>query len=68
MTNLTQHEIERKKELEEKLRTRRLTPLEAVELEQILEKEMNAADLSGDTKKILGILLLGALLIALFKK
>ena len=68
MTNLTPYEIERKKELEEKLRTRRLTPLEAAELEQILEKEITAANLSGDTKKILGILLLGALLIALFKK
>ncbi len=68
MTNLTQYEIERKKELEEKLRTRQIAPSEAAELGLILEKEKSAADLSGDTKKILGILLLGALLIALFKK
>jgi len=68
MTNLTPYEIERKKELEDKLRTRRLTPLDATELGQLLEKELHAADLSGNTKKILGILLLGALLIALFKK
>ena len=68
MVNLTPEELRRRYELEQKLRTRVLNVNEADELRQILEREKQQADSSGDTGKALGILLLLGLLIALFKK
>lgn len=67
MNNLTDYERNRKRILEEKLRTRVLNVNEADELRGILEKEKKQADISGDTAKALGILLLIGLLIALFE-
>ena len=58
MTNLTSVEIQRRKELTEKLQTRVLNPVEANELQGILEKEKTRAMSLGDLIALFAILYL----------
>ena len=68
MTKLSSHELQRKKELQEKLQARILTVNEAEELRQILDKEKQQAISNGDWKIALGIVLLLGIVYAFLKK
>ncbi len=58
MVDLTDYEIQRRKELTEKLQSRLLNPLEASELQVILEKEKKKATSLGDLIALFAILYL----------
>ncbi len=58
MAELTNQEIQRRQELTEKLQTRVLNPLEAGELQGILEKEKKKATSIGDLIALFAILYL----------
>lgn len=64
ITKLTAAEIERRKYLVEKLKTKVLTPVEADELRQLLEREKQEASEAGNFLVVLGLLLLLGLVIA----
>lgn len=58
MANLTSLEIQRRKELTGKLQTKVLNPVEANELQGILEKEKTKATSLGDLIALIAILYL----------
>ena len=58
MVDLTDYDIQRRKELTEKLQTRVLNPSEASELQGILEKEKKKATSLGDLIALFAILYL----------
>lgn len=64
MTQLTPVEIERRRQLVEKLKARILTPMEGEELRRLLEKEKQEASEVGNFIVVLGLLVLLGLLIA----
>ncbi|MGH9877855.1 MAG: hypothetical protein ACRD5H_09470, partial [Nitrososphaerales archaeon] len=64
MTQLTPYEIDRRKLLVEKLKSRILTPAEGEELRQLLEKEKQEASQAGNFLVVLGLLFLLGLLIS----
>lgn len=68
MADLSPYELQKKKELQEKLRMRILTANEAEELSQILEKEKLQATSTGDWKTALGIILLLGIVYAFLKE
>lgn len=55
MNDLTFHEVRRRVELTEKLKTKVLNPNEADELKSILEKEKKKATTGGDLLTVLAI-------------
>ncbi|KUH34234.1 hypothetical protein APY94_02880 [Thermococcus celericrescens] len=62
MTKLTQEEVQRRRELTEKLQKGTLTPEEAQELIEILEKEKKIAEEERDFAALVAIFLLLALI------
>ncbi|BAD85562.1 hypothetical protein TK1373 [Thermococcus kodakarensis KOD1] len=68
MTKLTLEEVQRRRELTEKLRAGTITRDEAIELAQILEKEKKIAEEQKDFNALLAIILLLGLLYALTKE
>ena len=68
MVDLSPYELQRKEELQKKLRMRVLTVNEANELSQILEKEKLQATSTGDWKTALGIILLLGIVYAFLKE
>lgn len=68
MAKLTPEEVQRRRELTKKLRQGTLTYEEAVELNQILEKELEIAKEENDQLAIIAILLFLALLASILTK